>query len=158
MDNSYTAMVFGMINVMLTFLSWTFLLYWIHRIIHRIPMVNKFHQDHHIYINRHGGTRWHWNNIFLYNDTWKSTADLWISEVIPTLVFSYVTGCWWLSIFYYLWAALLQEMLEHNPNFDMYPFITSGRWHLVHHKKQRKNFGLFIPLWDKLFKTELIKL
>ena len=155
MDNSYTAMVFGMINVMLTFLSWTFLLYWIHRIIHRIPMVNKFHQDHHIYINRHGGTRWHWNNIFLYNDTWKSTADLWISEVIPTLVFSYVTGCWWLSIFYYLWAALLQEMLEHNPNFDMYPFITSG---LVHHKKQRKNFGLFIPLWDKLFKTELIKL
>ena len=135
------------------FLVWTFLLYWIHRIVHRIPFVNDFHQDHHQYINNNNGTKWHWNNLFLYNDTWKSTVDLWITEVIPTLIFSYITGYWILFIFYYLWAALVQEVIEHNSKFDWYPFLTSGRWHLVHHRNQRRNFGLFIPLWDILFGT-----
>ena len=137
------------------FLAWTFMLYWIHRAVHRIPVFNRYHQDHHRFIDRHGGTAWHWNNLLLYNDTMASTIDLWITEVIPTLLFSAVTGFWWLSVAYYLWAALLQEQLEHNPKFDFYPWITSGRWHLVHHRKQRKNYGLFHPLWDKIFKTEL---
>jgi sterol desaturase/sphingolipid hydroxylase (fatty acid hydroxylase superfamily) len=156
MFNSYQDAIYSAVTVVVTFLAWTFTLYWIHRFIHRFPILNNYHQDHHLYIDRHRGTKWHWNNIFLYNDTWKSTVDLWTSEVIPTIIFSAVTGCWWLFIFYYLWAAFLQESLEHNPNFDRYPLITSGKWHLLHHKKQRKNYGLFIPLWDKIFKTELL--
>jgi sterol desaturase/sphingolipid hydroxylase (fatty acid hydroxylase superfamily) len=135
------------------FLLWTFVLYWIHRVVHRIPFVNDFHQDHHQYINKNNGTTWHWNNLLLYNDTWKSTADLWITEVVPTLLFSYVTGYWSIFVFYYLWAALVQEVIEHNNKFDWYPFLTSGKWHLVHHRNQRRNFGLFIPLWDILFST-----
>jgi sterol desaturase/sphingolipid hydroxylase (fatty acid hydroxylase superfamily) len=137
----------------LVFLTWTFVLYWIHRVGHKIPFVNRFHQDHHLYINRKGGTTWHWNNLFLYNDTWMSTIDLWITEVIPTIIFSAITGYWWVFVFYYLWAALLQEIIEHNPKFDWYPFLTSGKWHLVHHRNQRRNFGLFVPLWDILFGT-----
>jgi len=156
MFNNYHTILYTLVTGTMAFLTWTFMLYWIHRLAHKIPALNKFHQDHHIYIDRHGETTWHWNNIFLYNDTWKSTVDLWTTEVIPTLVFSAVTGCWWISIVYYLWAALLQESLEHNPKFDKYPIITSGKWHLLHHKKQRKNYGLFIPIWDKLFKTELV--
>lgn len=135
------------------FLMWTFYLYWIHRIGHRISFVNKFHQDHHSYIIKNNGTKWHWNNLFLFNDTWKSTIDLWITEVIPTVIFSAVTGHWWVLIFYYFWAAFIQEVIEHNSKFSMYPFLTSGKCHLVHHKNQRRNFGLFIPLWDKLFGT-----
>jgi sterol desaturase/sphingolipid hydroxylase (fatty acid hydroxylase superfamily) len=135
------------------FLAWTFCLYWIHRAGHKIQFVNKFHQDHHLFINRNGGTSWHWNNLFLYNDTWKSTIDLWITEVIPTVIFSAITGHWWIAIFYYFWAALLQEVIEHNPKFNLYPWLTSGQWHLVHHRSQRKNFGLFLPIWDKMFGT-----
>lgn len=144
------------LTIIVVFLSWTLILYWIHRIAHKIPFMNRYHQDHHSYINRHGETTWRWNNLFLYNDTWKSTIDLWLTEVIPTIIFSAITGCWWLIISYYLWAALLQEVLEHNPKFDRYPFMTSGKWHLIHHKRPRKNYGLFIPLWDKIFKTELL--
>jgi sterol desaturase/sphingolipid hydroxylase (fatty acid hydroxylase superfamily) len=146
---------YWILKIVLIFLSWTFLLYWIHRFTHKISIINKYHQDHHIYINQNNGTSWHWSNFFLYNDTIKSTIDLWITEVIPTLIISVITGYWWLFVFYYLWAALLQEVLEHNSNFDRYPF-TSGRWHLMHHKIQYKNFGLFIPLWDKLFRTEIL--
>lgn len=147
--------LYYVILVSISFLSWTLILYWIHRVVHKIQFLNKYHQDHHLYIDKNGGTCWRWNNIFLYNDTRKSTVDLWITEVIPTLIFSSITGFWWISVVYYLWAALLQEILEHNSNFDKYPF-TSGKWHLLHHKKQRKNFGLFTPIWDKLFKTELL--
>lgn len=143
---------------LVVFLAWTLYLYIIHRAIHAVgqkylPLAFLAHADHHKYINTHEQTRWHWNNIFLFNDTWTSTLDLWITEVIPTLLFSWITGEWWLSVFYYFWAAFVQETIEHNPNFDWYPFITSGRWHLLHHWDTRVNFGLFIPVWDWMFGT-----
>jgi sterol desaturase/sphingolipid hydroxylase (fatty acid hydroxylase superfamily) len=56
-------------------------------------------------------------------------------------------------VFYYLWAALVQEVIEHNPNFNLYPALTSGKWHLIHHRDNGSNFGLFFPIWDILFKT-----
>jgi hypothetical protein len=57
------------------------------------------------------------------------------------------------SVFYYVWAALIQEIIEHNPKFDLYPFLTSGKWHLIHHHNTSVNYGLFIPVWDMLFGT-----
>jgi sterol desaturase/sphingolipid hydroxylase (fatty acid hydroxylase superfamily) len=135
------------------FITWTFVLYWIHRAGHITPVVQDAHRDHHKFININGKTTWHWNNLFLFNDTWTSTADLWITEVIPTLIFSWITGHWWLSVFYYLWAALIQEVVEHNPKFDIFPLLTSGRWHLIHHRDSTRNYGLFLPIWDLLFGT-----
>lgn len=142
----------------LIFLIWTLYLYVIHRAIHRYgarwyPLAFCAHADHHRYINTHPPTRWHWNNLFLFNDTWMSTLDLWITEVIPTLIFAWITGHWWVAIFYYVWAALVQEVIEHNPRFDIFPWLTSGKWHLVHHRDNTVNFGLFFPFWDLLFGT-----
>ena len=134
------------------FLLWTLFLYTLHRLVHMIPLLQKAHWDHHLYVNTHA-TGWHWSNLFLFNDTWTSTADLWITEVIPSVIFSWITGEWWVIVFYYVWAALLQEAIEHNPKINMYPFLTSGKWHLVHHKNNRVNFGLFIPIWDIIFNT-----
>ena len=135
------------------FLLWTFCLYWIHRIGHDISWVNYFHSDHHVFINIHQPPTWHWSNLFLFNDTWHSTIDLWITEVVPTLVFSWVTGQWWISIFYYFWAALVQERIEHNTKLSLYPWLPSGQWHLLHHQNTSKNFGPFVIVWDKLFGT-----
>jgi len=140
------------------FLLWTLYLYVIHRIVHKVglayfPVAFNAHADHHKYINTHEQTVWHWNNLFLFNDTWASTLDLWITEVIPTLIFAAITGHWWVFVFYYLWAALVQETIEHNPNVNLYPFCTSGKWHLLHHQDAGTNFGLFFPIWDILFGT-----
>jgi sterol desaturase/sphingolipid hydroxylase (fatty acid hydroxylase superfamily) len=107
--------------------------------------------DHHAYVNTHE-TGWHWSNLFLFNDTWTSTLDLWITEVVPTIIFSAVTGQWWLCAFYYVWAAFIQEPLEHNNSINI-PFLTHGRWHLIHHKNVKQNFGLFFPVWDVMFGT-----
>lgn len=145
------------------FFVWTFLLYIIHVSVHHIPFLKSIHSDHHCFILKKSNkfywtsnpTKWHWSNIFLFNDTWISTVDLWITEVIPTFLFAAVTDQWWIFYFYYIWAAFIQEIIEHNPDVNWYPF-TSGRWHLTHHRNWKKNYGLFHPLWDRLFRTEML--
>lgn len=147
---------------LLYFLLWTLILYLVHRVVHKVPYLRTIHLDHHIYILKKlkinswskNPTGWHWNNLFLYNDTVLSTVDLWITEVIPTLVFCLITNQWWIFALYYIWAAFLQETIEHNPKVSWYPF-TSGQWHLIHHTNFKKNYGLFHPLWDKIFQTEV---
>lgn len=141
-------------SIIVYFLSWTFLLYWIHRIAHNLHWAKKYHLDHHKFINRNQShkSRWEFNNLFLFNDSIKSTVDLWITEVIPTLIFCWITGTWWIFWFYYFWAALFQEILEHRKDLDL-PLITPGRWHLQHHKNYKINFGLFFPIWDVIFQT-----
>jgi lathosterol oxidase len=136
--------------ILVYFFTWTLLLYWIHRIAHVIPVLRDIHLDHHRFV-LNNDTSWHWSNLFLFNDTWISTLDLWLSEVIPTLLFSLVTGQWWISVFYYVWAAFIQETIEHNKNFNI-PILTSGKWHMIHHRSEQ-NYGLFTALWDKVFRT-----
>jgi len=31
--------------------------------------------------------------------------------------------------------------------------LSLGKWHLIHHKHSKYNYGLFVPIWDILFKT-----
>jgi len=133
---------------LLIFLLWTFVIYWTHRLVHILPFLKDIHLDHHKFVITNDVT-WHWSNLFLYNDTWLSTLDLWITEVIPTILMSLIFG-WWLFIAYYLWAAFIQERIEHNNNFDWYP-LTSGKWHMMHHRNANVNYGIFIPFWDIIF-------
>lgn len=136
---------------MIEFLSWTLILYWIHRLGHKSKWLMKFHSDHHSYANKNE-IKWNWSNLFFFTDTWKSTIDLWLTEVIPTLVFCAVFSCWWIFMFYWTWAALIQETVEHNPKVNI-PLWSSGVWHLSHHKNPTVNFGLYFTIWDKIFRT-----
>lgn len=139
---------------LLYFMTWTFMIYWLHRTYHSIPFCMKFHQDHHTQIiEGTGSNKWDWRHVFIWIDTWNSTVDQWIMEVIPTIIFSWITGQWWMCVFYWIWTAFMQERVEHNPKFNLMPFITSGKWHLEHHHDSTKNFGVFFPIWDWLFGT-----
>lgn len=135
------------------FLAWTFMLYWIHRLGHQIPVVRKIHMGHHRFIATNLPPKWHWTNLFLFQDDWPSTVDVWVTEIIPTLIFCWITGAWWIAVFFYLWSALIQESIEHNPRFNFYPWSTSGQWHLMHHSNGNCNYGIFITVWDKMFQT-----
>lgn len=133
-------------------LLWTLILYLLHVLAHRWEPLRKFHRDHHSVVSENFVGKWHPSNLLLFNDTWKSTADLWITEVIPTFIFSYVTGVWGIFIFYYFWAAFLQEYLEHNKKLNI-PLILTGKKHLLHHRHPYYNFGLILPMWDLIFGT-----
>ena len=137
-------------NIIL-FLSWTLMLYSIHRLVHRLPLLSQFHLAHHRYI-KNNNSKWNYKNLVLYTDNRDSTIDMWLTEVIPTILICVVFNALWLWIFYYIWAALLQDTLEHS-DLDLYP-LTTGKWHMVHHCDARRNFGLFLPTWDKVFGTE----
>ena len=118
------------------YLVWTFFIYWLHRIVHITEWTNYYHSDHHRYITENWNdgleniTGWSWSDVFLIEDTWKSTVDLWLTEVIPTILYSSITGQWWILIMYWLWSSLLAEVIEHNPKFNV-PFIAAGKWHLT---------------------------
>jgi sterol desaturase/sphingolipid hydroxylase (fatty acid hydroxylase superfamily) len=137
----------------ITFLSWTFLFYLMHRAAHILPFMRKYHMDHHKQVTQQTVQGLNWKNFFLYFDSWESTCDQWLTEVIPTLLFCIVTNQWWIAVFYYIWAGYIQEAIEHNDKINLYPFLTSGRWHLIHHDDPNKNYGVFFPIWDMLFKT-----
>lgn len=140
-------------KVILVLSIWTLVLYVIHRLAHRVPVLQKIHNHHHRTIKQHNNSNWHWNNLFLFNDNWPSTIDLWVSEVIPTIIIAAIFNAWWIVGIYYVWAAFFQERLEHNTTVNCYPF-TCGKWHMMHHANPNCNYGLFFPYWDKLFKTE----
>lgn len=133
------------------FFAWTFLLYWVHRISHIVPIMKQIHWGHHQYVIE-GQPKWMWQNIFLYSDDWIGTADLFMTEVIPTLIFCYFTDQWWIFAVYYIWTAFIQEWVEHNPKFNVWPF-SAGQCHLKHHTNWRTNYSIFFPLWDIIFKT-----
>ena len=85
---------------LLYFMTWTFMIYWLHRTYHSIPFCMKFHQDHHTQIiEGTGSNKWDWRHVFIWIDTWNSTVDQWIMEVIPTIIFSWITGQWWMCVF-----------------------------------------------------------
>lgn len=135
------------------FLIWTLMIYVNHRLAHILPFYN-LHDEHHRLVANGIEYQPNWKNYFLYLDNWKVTVDNWIIEVIPTLIFSYLTGYWIFSIGHYIWTAFMQEYLEHNRYIDLYP-LTTGKWHMNHHIEKNCNYGLFIPIWDKVFGTEI---
>lgn len=129
------------------FLLWTFWLHTFHLMAHEFSFLWFFHQDHHKQVSS-GTVGFSWKNLFLYFDTWKSTADQWFLEVIPTIAFALLFHAYWLLAFYYVWAAFIQEAIRHNPRFNAMPFLTSGQYHLIHHSHPDRNFGVFTWWWD----------
>jgi len=135
----------------LYFILWTLLLYTTHRAAHVIPFMRYYHADHHKQVTQQTVQGLNWKNFFLYFDSINSTIDQWLTEVIPTIIFSFITNQWWIAIFYYIWAGYIQEAIEHNSKINLYPFLTSGKWHLIHHEQPNKNYGVFTPVWDMIF-------
>jgi len=140
------------LEYIVTFTAWTLYLYTVHRLAHITPIVKDIHRRHHLFALTNN-TSWHWNNLFFYNDNLEGTLDFWITEVIPNLVFCYILNAWWIFIMFWIYSGILQENIEHNKNIS-FPFFTAGQWHLLHHRKYNKNFGIYTPIWDKLFGTE----
>ena len=127
------------------------MLYCVHRLCHILPYLKEIHWKHHKYVTN-TQPKWMWQNIFLYSDDWNGTLDIIVTEIIPTIIFCYLTNQWWILGVYYIWTAFIQEWVEHNPNVYLPPF-SAGKTHLVHHEDWTKNYSLFFPIWDIVFGT-----
>ncbi len=145
--------MFHIFNLFFVFSLWTFVVYVMHRLAHSFSFLHYFHKDHHEQVTSQKIKGLHWTNCFLFFDNWKSTIDQWITEIIPAIIISYIFDQYILFFAYYIWAAFVQEFVEHNSKINFFPWLTSGKWHLIHHEYETKNFGVITWVWDRLFKT-----
>lgn len=139
------------------FIGWNLLLGFIHYLAHRIPWLWNTHSIHHQEVIDGLYNRPQWTALFLWIDSWDTTKDLWKTEYIPTIIYCFIFNCWWIGILYYIWVATVQEWIEHNPRFNLYPFISSGRYHLIHHKDPTVNFASMVPWADWIMGTSSSK-
>ena len=127
-----------------------FVEYFIHNLLHRVPLLWKFHKLHHsiLELDWIGNMRFHWMEIIVY----KSLTYL-------PLVILGVKGQ------VILWIAIVTTLIGHlnhsNLNFDWGPLryvINSPRMHVWHHNvtpngRYGDNFGVVFCVWDWIFGT-----
>ena len=127
------------------FLQWN-----VHRLLHRVPLLWKFHQVHHSVLDMDwaGNFRFHWVELVVYKSA-LYVPMLWFGAEIGPLMA--------VAVFATAWGHY------NHSNFDFgigklgYVF-NSPQMHLWHHDRSdeggvSKNYGIVLSLWDHLFGT-----
>ncbi|HSP07191.1 MAG TPA: sterol desaturase family protein [Acidobacteriota bacterium] len=127
-----------------------FLEYFVHILLHRAPLLWKFHKLHHSIeqLDWIGNMRFHWMEIVVYKGlTFLPLVALGVQGKVI------------------LWIAVVSTLIGHlnhsNLNFDWGPLrrvVNSPRMHVWHHDvilrgEYGKNFGVVFCGWDWLFGT-----
>lgn len=134
----------------LSLLLLDFVIYWQHRLAHKLPILWRFHKVHHAdqQMEASSGIRFHPIEIFFS--------------------FYYKLGiCWLFSVTlenYILFELILMSSaLFNHSNLDLPGWlekplalvIVTPRVHFVHHsiesENMHRNFGFFMSLWDRIF-------
>jgi len=152
------------IELLIVFLSWTFLTYWLHRLAHvksKYNILYKLHAAHHEVNYFKGGEKFSIGYLFFYFGDIRVTFDVLLTITFPLilLTFLYPSQGLVLLAFHYLHEVFLSErLLDHNPKIKGYitHYFAWGSYHLQHHRNPRSNYSAFITLWDKIFRTQKI--
>lgn len=140
------------VQFLLMFLIQDFTHWNVHRLLHRVPFLWKFHKVHHS-VKEMGFAahlRFHWMESIIY----KSIT------FIPLLFIGFgIDDFFYLHIFTIIWGHYNHT----NMNIPLGPFkyiFNNPQMHLWHHAKAMPegykngvNFGLTLSIWDYLFKT-----
>lgn len=118
--------------------------YWIHRALHEIPALRRFHKIHHALRASHTC----WGGL---DEDFEETFVIFLYLNAPFLFVS-VTREFYL---FYVLAGSFQTALMHSTSlsFPPAPFVN-GVFHHKHHMYESKNFGGALVFWDKAFGTE----
>lgn len=133
----------------LAFIAASFVEWIVHILMHRRILLAKVHHDHHA---SGAGDGWFWEFIY------------YTGAAIPgSIIFFgcayFWTGWYWLaagmcvgSFAYAAFAAYAHQVQHERPElvFWMHPPV-----HTVHHRYEmyRRNFGIGVDVWDKIFRT-----
>ncbi len=131
-----------------------FLEYWVHRMLHRISFLWRYHKLHHTVKEIYWieNFRFHWMELIVYKSL----------KYLPLVFFSLQFGISWQAVF---WVGILSTLignLNHtNTKMDYGIFkylINSPSLHVWHHDKVNhfkygQNFGVVLSVWDWVFST-----
>lgn len=145
-----------MIKILLLIILWDLACYWMHRWAHNAKWYLRIHAAHHKKIyNAEQSWLPSIGSFFLWHGCWKQSLDILISFTMPAVVISYIFNCWWVLLFHYLYEVFLADGLwQHNVRIKS-NILAGGQYHLEHHRNPRCNYGSILPIWDKIFKTEV---
>ncbi len=142
------------VNIVLSVLLLDCVIYWQHRIFHKVPLLWRLHRVHHADrdIDVTTGARFHPIEIWL--SMWIKIAAVMTIGVSPIAVL--------------IFEILLNgsAMFNHSNGYLAKPadkmlrkFVVTPDFHRVHHsvipRETHSNFGFFLSVWDYLFSSYL---
>jgi sterol desaturase/sphingolipid hydroxylase (fatty acid hydroxylase superfamily) len=132
------------------FLLRDFIEWHIHRFLHVVPWLWRFHELHHSieHLDWASTFRSHWGEIIIYQ----------VVIYLPLVVLGVSDGVIFAIL---VFALLIQELSHANLRWDWGPLryvINSPRFHAWHHAVEMhgrggQNFGVTLAIWDWLFGT-----
>ena len=145
-------------------LLWTFIAYWLHRLSHISHPNNplwQIHRAHHKipYLSEPTGSILpRFGQFFLWLGSWRASLDVIMVMTLPALLIAVAFPRYGipLLVFHYFYEVFCSEYaLDHNPQIKgkVVKYFAWGDFHLFHHVSPKKNFGLIITLWDRVFGT-----
>ncbi len=140
-------------QLLILFLVRDFIQYFIHRLLHRVPVLWNFHKVHHS-VKEMGFAahlRYHWMETIVYRSL----------EYIPLALIGFGINDF---ILVYLFTLAVGHFNHSNISIPLGPFkyiFNNPQMHIWHHgkvipNKYGVNFGLTLSLWDYLFRTDYI--
>lgn len=151
-------------GLLLTFMVWTMLMYGMHRLAHLHSKRNPLwilHTAHHRipYLSRRPTHNWpKLGQYFFWLGDWKTSLDVLLTMTFPLLLLTALVPQYALPLLvgHYFYELFLSEhRLDHNPYVVGFwtRIFAWGDYHLHHHAHPRRNFGLLVTWWDRLFGT-----
>jgi sterol desaturase/sphingolipid hydroxylase (fatty acid hydroxylase superfamily) len=153
------AVILWVAKLLFLFLAWTGASYGIHRLAHighRWNLLFRIHMVHHSpdYLRRDG--RFRWRYLLMCFDSIPESLDVFITLTLPLLVLAWIFPSQGVAllIFHYLYEITLSdELFDHNPSIagSVTRWLACGQYHLEHHRRPSRHFGLIITFWDRVF-------
>jgi sterol desaturase/sphingolipid hydroxylase (fatty acid hydroxylase superfamily) len=134
-------------NIIFYFLITDALYYWVHRIIHRTPILkNMFHLEHHEAI--------HLLPLDIYYTGYKETLlFILIIHMVP-LLFIHLNLIEYLIILFILSYHSYYTHADIKDKFIL-PLFISSNYHKKHHTIGGGNYSLFLNIWDEYMGTKI---
>lgn len=129
-----------------------FMQYWIHRLLHRVPLLWEAHKTHHSVPD--GEMDW----IVAFRFQWTEVVVYRVLQYLPLAFFGFASEA---VMTIALFGTLIGHINHANLNVDYGPLrylLNNPRMHLHHHDRARDgastvNFGVVLSCWDYLFGT-----
>lgn len=131
-------------------LVFDFLQYGIHNLLHRVPVLWRFHQLHHSLeeMDWVGNWRFHWGEVIVYR----------VLLYVPAALLGFSDS---VLFAYGIWNTFFGHFAHANLPYSAGPLRylvntpAMHRWHHVHPSAGplQKNFGITLSIWDWLFGT-----
>ena len=138
-------------NYFLCGITTSFFFYWSHRFLHLPFIYKKIHKIHHEH-----------SNTIVFAATYAHPIELIFGNIMPKYMICFILGRYLhISTFYcYFFTSVVRTNEEHSgyefpvsfTNWN--PFDGDSSFHNFHHFKNVGNYGAYLIIWDRIFRTD----